>query len=108
MGQEWGPELSRLKKACIGPPTILIKHTNDDARRFLKEMALGALDPQTLRKIGELVPMKRTFDDLVVTMYDFILLRNIEEQSLGPFFSMPKLALSANFKFTNTDQRLSL
>lgn len=52
MGQQWGPELHRLKKACIGPPTILIKHTNDDARRFFKEMALGALDPQTLSKIG--------------------------------------------------------
>lgn len=62
-----------------------------------------------LKKDWELAPMKRTFDDLVVAMYDFILLRNIVRRAeFGSFFSMPKLALSANFKFTNTDQRVSL
>lgn len=54
-------------------------------------MALGALDPQTSRKIGKLVPVKRTNDHLVTGVDDFILLRDIEEQSLGPFSSMPKL-----------------
>lgn len=58
---------------------------------FLKDMALGALDPQTSRNTGKLVPTKRTNDHLATGVYDFILLRNIEEQSLGPFSSMPKL-----------------
>lgn len=44
---------------------------------FLKDMALGALDPQTSRNIGRLVPTKRTNDHLATGVYDFILLRNI-------------------------------
>lgn len=38
-----------------GQPTLgpqpLHRHPNDGARRFLREMTLGALDPQTLRDI---------------------------------------------------------
>lgn len=40
-------------------------------------MVLGAQDPQTLTNLGELVPMKTTFDNLVIGVPDFILLRNM-------------------------------
>lgn len=60
-----GPKVDRLGKACSGPPIILSQHPNNSPRRFLREMALEALDPQTLN-IGKLVPLKRTFDNLEV------------------------------------------
>lgn len=47
-------------------------------------MALGIASSNL--KIEGLVPVTPWFfDDLVVGVYDFILSRNIEEQSLGPF-----------------------
>lgn len=58
--------MDRLGKACSGPPIISSQHPNNSARRFLREMALEGLDPQTLRNIGKLVPFKRTFDNLEV------------------------------------------
>lgn len=93
------------KKRCFGPqtgpragqhalgPQPLHKHPNDGTRRFLREMALGALDPQTLRSISELVPIKRTFDNLVVEVSDFIVLRNmVRRAEFGLFFPTPKLS----------------
>lgn len=91
-GQKLGAELDRLEKACTELPIILSKHPNNSARRVLREMALGALDFQNLRNIGEFVPMKRTTDALVVGMSDFILFRNtITRAEFGPFFSTLKL-----------------
>lgn len=55
-------------------------------------MALGALDPQILRNTEELMPVKRTFDDLVARVPAFILLRNVVRRAeFGSFLPTPKL-----------------
>ena len=69
-----------------------LKMVLQDFSEKKKKMALGALNPQNLEMLARLVPMKRTFDDCMVGVSEYILLINmVKRAQFGPLFLTPKL-----------------